>query len=434
MRLRSTPLLALALASAPLATASAQVSLRELPDVARARAERLRPKQIAALEPFWADLALTYEGNEEFLDRRIREAADLGDSVVPLLLEKLKPAQSTDSARSLAGNCRRVLLLLDPGSFVDALAELARGTHGIARQEAIKLLGRANVPQAVTVLAELVTRAKEWDLRHVVRSLRELAAPGPAPQVVKLLGGGDRGLRQDVLAYLTAAEARAVATTVVQALSTESDDRILSSYIDYFAACVRRDEQATAALLPLLDRERIDWQDTLNLIRALAVVAPPRHEPTVRRLHELVDNNDTSSLAVSAAVSLRALGDKSGVTRLRKTLDDKLRRRKREASLYEQRARLLFAIEEYEDASDDYEKIIDFAEGAAMARRAYQGLLQSEARRRKIQNVVKHMKASGMTPEDFDRLAAQDAPFREAMEHDRVQSFLRQLRRSRAPK
>ncbi|MGC6488071.1 MAG: hypothetical protein ACON4Z_10525, partial [Planctomycetota bacterium] len=224
MRARPTSLLALGLCLTSLGSATAQVSLRELPNVARARAERLRPKQVAALEPFWADLALTYDGNEEFLDRRIREAADLGDSVVPLLLEKLKPAQNTDSARDLAGNCRRVLLLLDPGSFVDALAELARGTHGIARQEAIKLLGRADVPQAVTVLGELAARANGWDLRHVVRSLRELAAPGPAAQVVKLLGTGDRGLRQDVLAYLTAAEARAVAPTVVQALSAESDD------------------------------------------------------------------------------------------------------------------------------------------------------------------------------------------------------------------
>jgi len=122
------------------------------------------------------------------------------------------------------------------------------------------------------------------------------------------------------------------------------------------------------------------------------------------------------------------------VTRLKRTLDDKLRRRKREATLYEQRARLLFAIDEFADAADDYEKIIDYAEGAAMTRRAYTGLLKSEARRRKIQNVVKHMRGSGMSPEEFDRLAAQDEPFREAMQHDRVQTFLRQLRRSRAPK
>lgn len=434
MRVRPTPLLATVLILIPFAAASAQVSLRDLPEVARARAERLRPKQVAALEPFWADLSLDYGNNREFLDGRIAEAAQLGDSVVPLLLEKLQPAQNTDTARNLAGNCRRVLQRLDPGSFVDALAELTRGSHSVARAEAIRLLGHAQVPQAVAVLVDLIDKTKKEDRLGVIQSLRRLEARSAAPKVVPLLGASERRLREDVLAYLVAAKADQVAPIVVQALSTESDDRLLSGYIDYFAACVRRDEAAALALLPLLDRDRIDWQDTLSLVKALATVAPERHEPTMRKLHEMVESNDTSSIAVFSAVSLRELGDKNGVVRLKRTLDDKLRRRKREASLYEQRATLLFAIGEFDDAADDYEKIVEHADGAAMTRRAYQGLLKSEARRRKIQNVVKHMKASGMTPEEFEQLAGYDEPFAEAMKHDRVQSFLKQLRKSRAPK
>ena len=434
MRDITLPLLAAVLALQSTGCLTAQVKLRDLPDVARGRAERLRPKQIAALEPFWADLSLDYDNNQQFLDERIAAAAELGDSVVPLLLEKLTPMQSGDSARNLAGNCRRVLERLDPSSFVDALAELARGNHGTAKSEAIVLLGYADDPQSTAVLAGLLDDASTWHRWQIVRSLRNLRAPGPADKVVKFLGADDRGLRDEVLAYLTAAKADRVAPTVIQALGAESDDRLLTSYIDYFASCVRQDAAATEALLPLLNRDRIDWQDTLKLIQALAVVSPRRFEPAVRKLNELIESNDTSSLAVSAAVALRALGDKNGVTRLKRSLDDKIRRRKREASLYEQRARLLFAIGEFGDAADDYEKIVDYAEGAAMTRRAYQGLLKSEARRSKIQNVVKHMRGSGMSPEEFVRLAAEDEPFREAMKHDRVQAFLKQLRKSRAPK
>ena len=434
MRVRPTPLLATVLTLLPIASTTAQVSLRDLPEMARARAERLRPKQVAALEPFWADLSLDYANNQEFLDRRIADAAHLGDSVVPLLLEKLQPAQNTDTALNLAGNCRRVLQRLDPGSFVDALAELTRGSHAVARSEAIRLLGYAEVPQAVAVLVDMLDKTKWEDRYRVLQSLRRLKARSAAPKVVPLLGGSERRLREDVLAFLVAAKADQVAPTVVQALSTETDDRLLSGYIDYFAVCVRRNESAALALLPLLERDRIDWQDTLSLVKALAYVAPRRHEPTMRKLHEMIDGNDTSSIAVYSAVSLRELGDKNGVTRMKRALDDKLRRRKREASLYEQRASLLFAIGEFGDATDDYEKILEYADGAAMTRRAYQGLLKSEARRRKIQNVVKHMKASGMSPEEFERLARYDEPFREAMKHDRVQSYMRQLRKSRAPK
>lgn len=434
MRVSTLSVLAAALALQTPGCLTAQVKLRELPEVARGRAERLRPKQIAALEPFWADLSLDYEDNQKFLDERIAAAADLGDSVVPMLLEKLTPMQNSDAAVDLAGNCRRVLERLDPASFVDALAELARGNHGTAKSEAIILLGFADDPQSVAVLSDLLGDAKGWHRFHIVRSLRRLRAPGPAPKVVPYLGTDDRGLRKEVLAYLLQAEASAVAPTVIEALSAEGDDRLLGSYIEYFAACVRQDAAATEALLPLLDRERIDWQDTLKLIQALADVSPRRFEPTVRKLYELIDGNDTSSLAVSAAVSLKALGDKNGVSKLKRSLDEKIRRRKREASLYEQRARLLYATGAFDDAADDYEKIIDYAEGAAMTRRAYQGLLKSEARRRKIQNVVKHMRSSGMSPEEFASLAAEDEPFREAMAHDRVQAFLKQLRKSRAPK
>lgn len=434
MRVCSTPLLAVLTSLLMTATMTAQISLRDVPELARQRAERLRPLQIAALEPFWADFALEYRTNTAVLNDAIIKASKLGDSVVPLLLEKLQPAQGGSASRNLASNSRRVLSYLDPGSFVDALAEMARGSHKIARTESIILLGFADVPQSSTVLTDLIDTASEANRLLIIRSLRRLRSPEAAPKIVALLGSTDRQLREDVLAYLIASKASSVVDTVVQALTTESDDRLLPSFIDYFATCCEQDVAATEALLPLLSRERIDWQDTRTLVAALATVAPKGHEKTIRKLHELIDGNDTSSLAVQAAVTLRSLGDKQGITRLNRTLDDKIRRRKREAALYEQRASLLFAIDEFSDALSDYEKILNYSEGAAMTRRAYVGMLKCESRRKKIQNMVKHMKASGMTQEDFDSLAEQDEPFRTAMDHERTRSFLKQLAKDRAPK
>ena len=51
-------------------TLQAQVSLTELAQVARARAERARPAQEKALEPFWVDLQLDYKQSQQFLDQR----------------------------------------------------------------------------------------------------------------------------------------------------------------------------------------------------------------------------------------------------------------------------------------------------------------------------------------------------------------------------
>ena len=57
-------------------------------------------------------------------DKRIDEAAALGDSVVPLLLERLRPVANNDQTRNLAANSRRILAQLDPSHFLEALVEL----------------------------------------------------------------------------------------------------------------------------------------------------------------------------------------------------------------------------------------------------------------------------------------------------------------------
>lgn len=413
----------------------AQIALADLPKVARERAERARPLQEKALEPFWSDLSFDYRNNQQFLDKRIAQAAALGDSVVPLLLEKLQPAQGGEAARQLAGNCRRVLEQLDPTSFTDALVELVNGKSETGREEAIRLLGHANSPQAVQVLIDLVERTTGEDRRLVLRSLRLLKAPAAGPKVVVLLGSNDRQIREDVLNYLIAARPADVVDTVVQALSTEKDNRLLPSYVEYFANSVHEHDGAARALL-LLIGERLDWQDTRRLVQALSTVAPRDHEPTCRRLHELLESGETSALAVQAAVTLRSLGDRQGVTKLKRTLDDQLRKpkRKTEAVLYEQRANLAFAIEEYGDALLDYEKILEFSDGLAMTRRAYLGLIRCEAHRKKWQNLTKLMKSSLMTVAELEAMSQDDPAMQEALAHEKVRTFLQALAKEQAPK
>ncbi|MCC7396085.1 MAG: hypothetical protein IT455_03360 [Planctomycetes bacterium] len=411
-----------------------QVALGALPALARARAERARPAQQKAMEPFWADLSLDYRNNQQFLDERINAVAALGDNVVPLLLEKLQPGQGGETARNLAGNCRRVLEKLDPGSFIDALAELVNGKNDIGRTEAIRLLGNADGPRAVPLLVALLDTTTGEDKRLVVRSLRLLKAASAAGKVVPMLGSNDRMVREDVLSYLVAAKAGQVVEVVVQALANEKETRLLPAYVEYFAAAVTENDVAARALLPLLDRERLDWNDTRRLLGALATIAPAGHQPTIARLTELLDSGDTSSLAVTAAVTLRALGDKQGVKKLKATLEDALRRRKREAPLYEQRANLLQATEEYAEAIADYEKILELNEGPAITRRAYVGLIRCEARRHKQANVLKNMRASGMTVQELEALGNDDPVLQELLQQEKVQAFLRVLAKEQQPK
>jgi len=413
----------------------AQVSLTELPQLARARAERARPEQEKALEPFWVDLSLDYRNNQQFLDPRIAQAAALGDSVVPLLLEKLQPTQGGGAARDLAGNCRRVLEQLDPSSFVEALVELVSGKNDVGRAEAIRLLGHANTSQSVQVLVDLLDRTTGEERRLAMRSLGQLKTPAAATKVAVMLGSNDRQVRQDALNYLIAARAGAVAETVAQAVSTEKDDTLLPFYIDYFAAAVRENDAGARALLSLVG-ERLDWRDTCRLVQALATVAPRDHELTCRRLRELLDSGETSALAVQAAVTLRALGDRTGVVKLKRTLTEQLNKtnRKRDATLYEQRASLAFATEEYADAVADYEKILEFSQGQAMTRHAHIGLIRSEVRRKKWPNVTKQMKSSGFTVAEIEGLGLDDPVMQEALQNEKIRPFLLALAKEQGPK
>ncbi len=414
----------------------AQVPLAEVAKIARARAERARPQQQQALEPFWGDLVLDPRENAAFLEPKIAEVAALGDAVVPVLLEKLQPAQNTAEARNLATNCRRVLERLDPASFLDALVELANGRNETGRTEAIRLLGLAHVPQATTVLVDLLDRVTGDDKRLVVRSLRLQRAAGPAAKIAPMLASNDRQMREEVLAYLIAAKAGAVADTVVQALSTERDNKLLPSYVEYFAAAVRGHDGAARALLPLLDGERLDWGERNRVVQVLATLAPKDHEPTARRLHEVLDGGDTTSLGVGAAIALRAIGDSQGVVKLKRTLAEQMRKpnRRKDAMLWEQRANLQLATEDYADAYDDYEKALEFSDNAAMTRKAYVGMMRCEARRKKTQNLTRLMQRSGFSVADIEAIGYEDAVFAETLQHEKVKSFLQALAKDQAPK
>lgn len=421
------PLLRLLAATLLAGSVAAQLPLAEVAKLARQRAERSRPAQQAALEPFLKDLTYDYDKNRTFLDPKIKEVAELGDNVVPLLLEKLQPSQASADVRNLAANCRRVLERLDPGSFVDALAELANGSNDIGRTEAIHLLGTAPTPQAVALLCDLLDRTSGEDLRLVVRSLRLLKAPAAATKVVTMLGSNDRQMREAVLAYLIAARPPQVVDTVLQALAAERDPQLLPSYIEYFAVAVREHEGATRALLPLFADERLLWQDKKRLVQALATVAPKEHDGTRALLHAIIDSGDTTALAVDAAISLRTLGDNRGVTKLKNSINEQIRKNKRIAALYEQRANLAMATEEFGEAVTNFESMLQVADGTQMMRRAWTGIMRCEARRKRVTPLTRVMKDSTFTVDEIEAIGAWDPVFHETLQQEKVRQFLQQL-------
>lgn len=412
-----------------LAAATAQAPLAEAAKIAHQRAERAqqRPK---LLEPFLADLSADFETNKVTLQPRLAAIVELGPDVVPELLERLHPAQQNDANRNLAANCRLALQNFDLSDHFGCLVELVTSGNETARNEAIRLLGRVPVPAAAPLLTEWLDHTQGEQRRLVLNALGEQRSQVAAPKVATMLASADRNLRGDALACLTAIGSDVVVETVRAALLVEKENKLLPSYIEFFAATTRENAAVTRDLLPLLARDRTNWRDTKRLVEVLATIAPRDHEPTVRNLTEIITSGETNHLGLQAALTLQALGDRNGLPRLRRAVDEQLRKpgRRTEAALYELRGQIGLATEDYTEALADFERALTNAgDTASMARLAHVGMMRCEARKKRIVNLTKLMKSSGMTVAEIEAIGETDPVFHETLQQEKVRAFLAKL-------
>ncbi|MFN7589483.1 MAG: HEAT repeat domain-containing protein [Planctomycetota bacterium] len=417
--------LALVLSIAP---CSAQVTVAELGKLARDRAARHTEGKL--LEPFVADLSVEYDANKATLETRFEAIVALGEAVVPELLAHLVPAQNSDAARQLASNCGRLLARFELEEHFGALVELALGQSETARGESIRLLGAVEAPAATTLLLDLLDQPKAETRRLVLDALGRRRAAGAAPKVAAMLASADRSVRLEALGCLAEIGSSAVLEPVRTAYANEKDNKLLPAYIEYFAAAVREHDQVARELLPLLSRERIDWRDTKRLIEALATIAPRDHEPTIRNLGDIIQKGELNELGLQAALTIQALGDKQGITRLRRALDEQLKKpsRRGEAALYELRGQLGIASEDYNEAYTDFVHAAEKAgETATMVQKAVAGMMRCEARRKKVQSLIKLIRESGLSVADIEAIGNYDAVFRDTLQQDKVKAALQAL-------
>ncbi len=419
-------LLPLALASALAAVLPGQVSLAELPALARARAEKQRESGEKALGPYWADLALEYKGNEKFLDKRIAEVAALGESVAPLLLERLAPAKGGAEARQLAANCRRVLEQMDTSAVVDALVALATGSNEVGRGEGIRLLGASGSPRAVKTLDAMLATGDADEKQLVVQALTRLRSTTSTPRIVAMLTAENRREREAALDFLVAVRPAGAVDAALGAMAKEKDAKLLQLHAQFLGATAREHDGAARALLDLLDMGTLDASDTRRLVESLARVAPAGHKPTIERLLVILDADEAGSLTLEACTTLKALGDRSGLEKTFRSINKQLAepRRKRDASLYELRGNLYFAVEKWSDALDDFEKAVAYSDSRSLSRRSLVMMARTEAHRRKWSAVLKHLQAAEVGVADVENLCRQDPAMQEAMQQDTLKAWL----------
>lgn len=422
------------LAAVPMANAAAQAGARlsDLPTLARARNERLRPKVEAALAPYLTDLVMDFgiASNRAYLERRFVEIAALGDSIVPLLLEKLRPTDSTPDDLHIAANSARVLERLGPAGFVQPLIELARGDNSIARGHAIPLLGLSGHAEAARYLESALTTLPKSNQPAAIRALAQLERRGAIERVAELLDTTNMALREACLSFLTELGSGEHQKAVLAALRNETQDDLFPLYLAYLQRHAPASDDAANALLGVLDSGRLIPPRKTDVVRALATIAPPGHQGTSTKLKALIDSGELRALGRACATTMLALGDKTGRKDLFDALDADVRKSPKTPLVLANRGEALFEFESWNDAIRDFKEAARQSRSSTMRHEFSLWIARAYVRQGQARRAAVTLREAGVSRVEIERHAADDPTFKEAVaEHSDLRALMRELSR-----
>lgn len=406
-----------ALLLAPAPAAQDGIGLRDLPALAKVRADRQRPGRLAALEPYLADLRTDHRRNGEVLEPLVTKIVALGDSVQPMLVELLTPADDDSRARFLAENCARILARMEPAKHVQTWTELAEGSHELGQRLGLMLLGESKDPSVATTLARLFPLLGTNERRMVaIRAAENVGTDRLAPLVAPLIQSADAEARQHALAHLSKVGYAQAVPLALEALRNERENRLLGDYLDFFSATVKGDEAIADALLPLVqDSIRLDADDLVRLVHALATIAPEKHRGTTRALLDLLETQPASALATEAAMTLWTLGEKRGKKILLDNFEQRLRRDRQDPNILAERGAAHLAFGMDVEAIKDYTAAAQYSTVTSRRQHYYLQIARAEAHRKRVPAMKRALKETAYSTQKILSEAAGDPIFLEQL-------------------
>ncbi|MDA1222044.1 MAG: hypothetical protein O3B85_08475 [Planctomycetota bacterium] len=407
------------------------ITLRELPELARARAERQRPAQLARLEPFLADLDTEYLRNASVLDGTLDRVASLGSDIVPILIEFLTPESGENRARWRADNASRILTKLEPALYIDTWIELLEGRSSTGRRAGLLLLGAAGAdPRTTAALARNFERLGEpYDQRRALTVASDLGVRSMARQAAPLLQSPDAETRRTALEYLTTCAYGDAVPAAIAALKKETEKATLPAYIAYFLATVEQNADVASAMVEILTGTRLGIDDQRAVVEGLAKVAPKNHEPTETALLGILERGETGPLGIAAAVTLQDLDEKKGIRILFETLEERIRDRRGDAGAIADRADAYFAFGRHKEAIRDYEDAVRLSFSGTRRSAYHLQIARCEAHRDSLPRMLRSLKSAELSAATIRAEAAKDPVFLEMLEKEAAQRFLDSLDR-----
>jgi predicted negative regulator of RcsB-dependent stress response len=305
------------------------------------------------------------------------------------------------------------------------LITIAEGDSYRGVGHAIELLAQTGSPRAGEVLTRLLDRDKEHQ-RQLIRALTRLEHKGAALRAAMLLA--KLSLEDDMLLarYLSKVAVPAVTEHVLKALEVINKGRQIMAYVRILEASAPGNAAAARKLLPLLDNQKLDRTELKQLAKALAVIAPAGHEPTIERLKAVIEAGLLGPYALQVAITLDALGDKKGPQILKKNLI-LATRRSREYTNHNFLGDYSMAFGDYKAAVSSYKSAIKHTTGSALDSMLQLHIARAQAKREKWTLVRDALKESKWPKELLLREFERFPELKEALKHDAVKKYMDSL-------
>lgn len=402
------------------------VSLEQLTELARQRAERLRPELEKKFAPYEVVLSYDYKDKQLEIDEAVEKASALGDAIVPLLLEKLEPRRESPALKNLAANVARVLARMEPQSFIAPLMEIAEGDSYTGSSLAIVLLGKTGSERAGALLTRLIDRFRDSHLRRLAyEALSELQYPGAALKVARALPMENRSEELAACIYLATVPQKALVPEFLRILEKTRRPEDVMRYLRLLGGCSGRNAEVAHAMLPYFGNNKLDRTEWRELAQLLIKVSPPKDEKVLARLRQAIEENKSASLSLQAAVTMKALGDDEGAEILQRHLRRETRdpRGKRVAYNWSNLGDFYLAMDDLVRARDAYLKGTRLARSSGSSR-LYIQLAKVAARRERWKDVRDALRDSGSSLKVLQAEARHDEPLARAFEQKIVKEYL----------
>ncbi len=363
------------------------------------------------------------------LNRGREQLVALGAEAAPLLVEKLDPgAQASDAQKLVAQTVRRALFELRSPAVTPRLLQLAQTGSPDGKRNAVLALGSSPEPERACGLLVGITKGGPVELRDAaltsLASLRSAEADkalgealiDPSPDVVReCLRALARAKRAD-LAPRVLRLCESVRDAVPQADALAAYYRAVPEAIDkvHALAILRLAQDFTP---PADQRARL-----LDLLAS----APNSIETDGKKILRELGASPTKEVRESALVTLALLGDKNARRDLLADIETQIERNRVYAQNYEERARLLYRIEQWRDAAKDYTTALKLSANDFRARpeAAYIGLTRCHLQMGKLKDAADTLEKAPISLKELQGLAA-DPLFQKLVENPKYRPLFR---------